>query len=114
MGDLVGWGLASCVVNEGTLMYRVCGCMARLWCVCVCVVGVGVGWGLARREPSVAEHADGGSVVLGHETCHHVQTQPGHLLPVDLQDLVAHAQQPRVQLLCAAVDHLLHVHTYRI
>lgn len=66
---------------------------------------------LAHGDPAVAKHADGGGAILGHELGHQVQAQPGHLLAVHLQDLVSNPQQPRIQLLCAAVTHLLNVHT---
>lgn len=69
---------------------------------------------VARRgEHPVSEHADRSYVLLGHEAGHQVQTEAGHLLTVHLQQLVSHPQQPRIQLLCAAVAHLLHVHTYK-
>lgn len=62
-------------------------------------------------EAAVSEHADGGRALLCHEPRDLVQAQPGHLLPVHLQDLVSDPQQAGVELLRAAVPHLLHVHT---
>lgn len=50
---------------------------------------------------------------LGQKTAHLVQTERGHLLPIHLQDLVPNCQQTCVELLSAAVHHVLHIHTYR-
>lgn len=60
----------------------------------------------------VSEQPDGGRGALSQHVGHLVQTETGYLLPIHLQDLISNRQQASVQLLSAAVHHVLHVDTY--
>lgn len=64
------------------------------------------------RHPPVSQHPDGGGGVLSQQVGHLVQTETGHLLSVHFQDLISNRQQAGIQLLSAAVHHVLHVYTY--
>lgn len=59
----------------------------------------------------MSEDPDGRAAGLGQQTGHQVQAESSHLLTIHLHYLISSSKQAGVQLLCTAVQYILHVHT---